>query len=69
MGSTSKASDTGPSDAELVHTVGVRGGRVEVFIDVPCASLRKRIGTVLRYGVTSMCLGSGMGAASVIELE
>ncbi len=23
----------------------------------------------LRLGVTSMCLGSGMGAASVIELE
>ena len=24
---------------------------------------------VIRLGVTSMCLGSGMGAASVIELE
>lgn len=47
----------------LGHPLGCTGARqIATIIN----ELRRRQG---RYGVTSMCIGSGMGAASVIEME
>ena len=45
----------------LGHPLGCSGNRMVVT----CANYLKRIG--LRYGVVSMCVGTGMGAAALIE--
>ena len=39
-----------------------------IFISNPCCLLQmKRRGRAARFGVVSMCIGSGMGAAAVFE--
>ena len=45
----------------LGHPLGCSGNRLVVT----CANYMKRKG--LRYGIVSLCVGTGMGAAALIE--
>ena len=47
----------------LGHPLGCTGARLTVSI---IYDLRRRGG---RYGVVSMCIGTGMGAAAVYQLD